>query len=349
MKYLSIVLMAIMLVISLEGMAKKKTMYVNHQYVQCTGVAPQNCLQVKYNESDNWQYLYQPIEGFKFEPGNNYELVVNEKKLCKKKVPADGSRTKIKLVKIKSQTPVMSVALPKTSLNNSWTIESINVNGELQNVLSKGFTLKIDENNQSYSARICNIINGGFENNLGNSLKFKGGISTQMYCTESMAFEDAFNKALDIADNFEVNESGKIVVKSVDKPLFVLSNLPEVSAEADVHINFKGEWLFNQLLTPNTATDLSRFESKVTLGGNGDKVFGKAVCNRFFGVLALDENAKSISFGNVGSTLMLCPGDDAAIEAQLFKVMQGIKFYQVKNGNLWLLDGDGNKIELIKQ
>ncbi len=52
------------------------TMYVGPELIECTGVAPQTCMQVKMNPDDNYTLFYNPIEGFTFEPGNEYELLV---------------------------------------------------------------------------------------------------------------------------------------------------------------------------------------------------------------------------------------------------------------------------------
>lgn len=341
------VLLAIISMIAIDGKAKKKTMYINHQYVHCTGVTAQQCLQVKYNEKDNWQYLYQPIEGFTFEPGNNYELVVNEKKLCKKRIPADGSTKKIKLVKVVSKTPVMSIALPQTSLTNDWFIQSILVNGVLTDVSKKGFTLKIDDNTQRYSAKFCNGISGKVENGMGHTIKFSQGMSTKMYC-DDMAFETAFSKAIGQADNFEIDGNGGLIIKNGNDPLMVLSTVKELNMETSEAFNYTGEWKFKTLLNGKAKTDLSKYGNAITLGGNGAKISGRAVCNGFFGTLAIDENNRSISFGNIGATLMLCPGKDAEVESALFKVLNGVKKYEVKGSTLWLTDDAGNKVELTR-
>ncbi|MDA3614437.1 META domain-containing protein [Polluticaenibacter yanchengensis] len=347
MKYISVVLIAFISMIATEVSAKKKTMYINHQYVNCTGVAPQQCLQVKYNEKDNWQYLYQPIEGFTFEPGNDYEIVVNEKKLCKKRIPADGSSKKIKLVKVVNKTPVMSVALPQTSLTNDWFIQSILVNGVLTDVSKKGFTLKIDDNTQRFSARFCNTIGGKVENGLGHTLKFSQGMSTKMYC-DDIPFETAFSNIINQADNFEIDGNGGLIIKNGNESLMVLSAAKEIASETLEAFNYKGQWKFKTLLQGKNKTDLSAYGNTITLSNNGEKISGKAICNGFFGTLSIDEQAKTIGFGNIGATLMLCPGKDAEVESSLFKVLNNAKKYEVKGSSLWLSDDNGNKIELIK-
>jgi hypothetical protein len=86
--------------------AGQKTLYVGPELVDCTGVAPQQCLQVKERPEDPYTLLYQPIEGFAFEPGYEYELLVREEAVANP--PADASSRRLILVEVVSKTPVAS-------------------------------------------------------------------------------------------------------------------------------------------------------------------------------------------------------------------------------------------------
>ncbi|HAC64347.1 MAG TPA: hypothetical protein DCF68_12600 [Cyanothece sp. UBA12306] len=57
------------------------TLYVGPKTVDCTGVAPQQCLQIQEKPDDQWRLFYESIEGFNYEPGYLYELKVSKKKL----------------------------------------------------------------------------------------------------------------------------------------------------------------------------------------------------------------------------------------------------------------------------
>lgn len=70
---------------------------VASETVDCTGVGPQKCLQVKIGDSDNWQYFYSQIEGFNYEEGYEYVLDVKEEE--KEHTPADASSIRYILVK----------------------------------------------------------------------------------------------------------------------------------------------------------------------------------------------------------------------------------------------------------
>lgn len=51
-------------------------LYVKPERVDCTGEAPQQCLQVAESEDGPYEFFYDSIEGFEFEEGTTYVLDV---------------------------------------------------------------------------------------------------------------------------------------------------------------------------------------------------------------------------------------------------------------------------------
>lgn len=80
----------------------EKTFIVGPQTVDCTGVAPMKCLQVKETQSGAWTNFYSNIDGFTYEPGYEYVLKVKTEKI--ENPPMDGSSIKYTLVKEVSKT-----------------------------------------------------------------------------------------------------------------------------------------------------------------------------------------------------------------------------------------------------
>jgi heat shock protein HslJ len=78
--------------------ATEKIIYVNGRTVPCTGVAPQQCWQVKESKSDDWKLLYHGIKGFNYEQGYLYKLQVREEIIANP--PADGSSREWVLVDV---------------------------------------------------------------------------------------------------------------------------------------------------------------------------------------------------------------------------------------------------------
>lgn len=81
-------------------------MYIANKTVDCVGVAPQKCLQVKFNNQDDWTSFYDKIEGFTYKPSFYYKLKVSKKTISNP--PADASRIKYTLVEVleKSASPI---------------------------------------------------------------------------------------------------------------------------------------------------------------------------------------------------------------------------------------------------
>ena len=75
------------------------------------GVAPLSCFLVKYSpEASSWQYLYDTIEGYEYEAGYEYVLLVN--RLERKNVPQDASKYVYRLKKILNKQKKHSEGMP---------------------------------------------------------------------------------------------------------------------------------------------------------------------------------------------------------------------------------------------
>ena len=58
----------------------EKTVYIAPKTIECVGVAPRKCLQIKESLEDEWTLFYENIEGFNYEPGYFYQLKISQKK-----------------------------------------------------------------------------------------------------------------------------------------------------------------------------------------------------------------------------------------------------------------------------
>ena len=74
---------------ALEGLEGEKIVYVADRTEECVGVAVQQCLLVKENPEDAWEFWYGGITGFTYAAGTNYVLRITEKEIADP--PADGS------------------------------------------------------------------------------------------------------------------------------------------------------------------------------------------------------------------------------------------------------------------
>lgn len=78
-------------------------MYIAAEQVDCVGVVPMKCLQVKESKDDNWTYFYSAIDGFSYESGYEYELLIKKTKVSDP-VPADASSIQYHLIKVLKKT-----------------------------------------------------------------------------------------------------------------------------------------------------------------------------------------------------------------------------------------------------
>lgn len=104
---------------------------VASQQGDCVGVVPMKCLLVKAEGQTDWQFFYNAIEGFNYEPGFEYVLEVRVDSV--KNPAADQSSLKYTLVKEISKEEKTSEGLPQIpvleeSVEESDSIPSDSVN-----------------------------------------------------------------------------------------------------------------------------------------------------------------------------------------------------------------------------
>jgi len=98
---------------------QSKMLIVADHLENCVGVGPQSCMLVKEKPEDEWTYFYDQIEGFKYEEGFTYELLVNE--IPVSNPAADASSLRYELKNIISKTPT----LVNSELIKEWTVIKI--------------------------------------------------------------------------------------------------------------------------------------------------------------------------------------------------------------------------------
>jgi hypothetical protein len=80
------------------------TLYVGPELVDCVGVGPMKCMQVKSDPNAEYEFFYSQIEGFEFEEGFEYELEVQVDPVANP--PADASSLEYTLLRILNKQPV---------------------------------------------------------------------------------------------------------------------------------------------------------------------------------------------------------------------------------------------------
>ena len=85
---------------------KVVTFYVGPELVDCVGVGPQKCMLVKTEPDGEYQNFYARIEGFEFEEGYTYELLVQVDQV--ENPPADASSLAYTLLEVVDKQPAQA-------------------------------------------------------------------------------------------------------------------------------------------------------------------------------------------------------------------------------------------------
>lgn len=109
-----------------------------------------------------------------------------------------------------------------------------------------------------------------------------------------------------------------------------------------------GEWKITQV----NGQDISKAdnENEAFIGFDVDKksMYGNTSCNHIFGQLDADAKKGTISFGNVGSTRMMC--HDMKTEEQVLKAVNETKSFELNGSKeLTLKSADGKVLMTLQK
>ena len=172
---------------------QSKMLIVADHLENCIGVGPQSCMLVKENPEDEWTFFYDQIEGFEYEEGYTYELLVNQ--IPVENPAADASSIRYKLKNIISKTPTLN----DSDLIKEWTVIKIKGLEQLSNSPTMIFE-KEDSKVAGFAG--CNNYFATY-NVSGNALSFGPAGATRKLCPD-MSVEDVFFKNLPNISRFEI-------------------------------------------------------------------------------------------------------------------------------------------------
>lgn len=171
-----------------------KIIYIADSKVDCVGVAPMKCLQIKENKTSNWTYFYNAIEGFDYEEGYFYKIKVAVETI--ENPPADGSSLKYKLIEIldKSKTPLLLD-------QGSWLVTRI----KDMDSFGRNPFIKIDLSQNTINGNTsCNRFSAKIDINDKN-IKISEVSSTDMTCNHAH-IESKFLDAIKNISSYTLNE-----------------------------------------------------------------------------------------------------------------------------------------------
>lgn len=115
----------------------------------------------------------------------------------------------------------------------------------------------------------------------------------------------------------------------------------------DAAVDLNGEW--DIVTVDGNAVDTTKTEFRPTLGFETakDNVFGCAGCNSINGKAKVDATKQTISFSEIGTTLMLCAHME--YEQQILKALESVKGYKAGKGCVELTNGSGKAVLQLKK
>lgn len=170
----------------------EKILFVSDVKMDCTGVAPQKCLQIKEKESENWTYFYTDIEGFDYEEGYTYKIKVEVSEV--ENAPADASSLKYTLLEVIEKTKA-----PRSLTKGSWMVTKVmNVDTFDRNPF---FSVTTSDNSIKGSTG-CNRFFGTIKME-GETIQITNVGSTKMMCA-NMDAENAFMEAINSTNSYKI-------------------------------------------------------------------------------------------------------------------------------------------------
>lgn len=161
----------------------EKTFWINSAKLPCQGVGPMSCLQVQDGEKieeGRWQNFFSNIEGFEYEPGNIYRIVVAVEQLPPP-IPADALSLRYRLVKVISKTADKTLAI-----TDIWLVEKVGEYEKPKGMGDKSLTFEFNASERRmFGFSGCNTLRGPITKLTETELEFGNLASTMMACGQA--------------------------------------------------------------------------------------------------------------------------------------------------------------------
>ena len=162
---------------------------------------------MKNSPNGIWQNYYNDIEGFNYEEGYEYEILVNKKVI--ENPPADGPSFVYKLVNVVKKTPTMVISQNYRKLldQNEYYLKRIRVDNKLKNFTDgqNVYMTFILNDNIVRGMDGCNSFSGNVIINK-DSISFSNFALSEMYCQE-VKVDKIFNQLIMKVNRYRISGS----------------------------------------------------------------------------------------------------------------------------------------------
>ena len=312
------------------GDGQEITLFVGSELKDCVGVAPMQCMQVKRSAEGEWEFFYDQIEGFAFEPGFEYELRVNQ--ITVENPPADGSSLRYELVAVVSKT---AVSQPTDNLAGTrWVLEGYGSVDSIMVPVAEA-TLEFREDGTMGGSTGCNSFGGSY------TLLPDGGLSlgemamTEMACLDSGVMEQETAVLQSLATVSSYTQTADSLTLEYEGGTMQFALVQPADA-----LPLEGTtWQLTTFVMGETASSLLG-DSVITTVFDGQQVSGSAGCNQYFGSYTRDGD--NITFGALGSTKMACEQGLMQQESDFLTALAKVKGIAISGDGLTLTHPNGS-------
>lgn len=237
-------------------------------------------------------------------------------------------------------------AVPLSSINGEWNIIEVNGSkvtpGESRTLPFITFdtaTGRVSGNSG------CNRMMGGFDVNAKpGSIELKNMGSTRMMCPDMTTETNVLNAMAQVKSYKKAGKDKMYLCNASNRPVMVLER-----KEADVKLTvLDGEWKIKEA---NGEAIPSGMEKQPFIAFDVKKktIHGSAGCNLINGGFETNaDNAKSISFPAVASTMMACP--DMETEGKILKAINEVRSFDVlSGGGIGLYDANNALVVVLEK
>ncbi len=313
---------------------REVTLYVGPEQVDCTGVAPQKCLMVKESPEAEYQLFYQPIAGFTFEPGYEYELLVREDLVDNP--AADASTLVYTLIQEVNKTAVPGstgneTAPPTTLEGATWQLASYGDAASPTMVPADvTVTAKFAEGKVSGNAG-CNSYSMNYVVD-GDTLTTTPGPVTMMACPEPiMAVEQAYLSAMAKAQTYAIADGQLTIFYDGGQLLFS----PQAQAGLE-----GTDWLVTGYNNGKEAVVSVVADTEITMRFAEGKLSGVSGCNNYNAPYTLE--GSNLTIGPAASTRKMCPGEGVMEQEQQFlAALTTVATWEIAADQVTLRTADG--------
>ena len=310
-----------------------RTLWVDSRLEDCVGVAPRTCLRVKRAPDADWELFYDSIDGFDYQEGFAYELLVRVRE--RDNPPADASSLVYELAEVRSMRESREGDAPRGLTGGAWQLASFAAGrGEV----AEGYeaTLELDSGAATAGGFAgCNRFGGGYQSE-GDSLTFGMMHSTMMACPDEPRTrqEQAFLAALEEVAGFAVEGDRLRLLDGQGELLMTLVPRPDHDL---VGTTWEATGINNgrQAVVSVDPTGVPT----ATFGSDG-RVSGSGGCNRFQASYTAGD--ETIEIGPASATRRACAPPVTERELWFFDALESAATWHIDRDVLELRTESGS-------